>query len=217
MACDLLHDRHGALADERDRHRMGAHALARDATGGVGGISPTRRAGPVKSLIIRPGVANKALWNPTRTPRWQWEKVRKAVLERDDFTCGGCGHRAIKGMNIHHVDPGSDDSMTNLVPLCTACHAVMHVGMSLQYGSVEIWESAIDQVAIIRATRDGVRLGKSLAAVKATFRLRRGDLAPDSVEYANRMLRGMGEAPWAALPQPLCAVFVKFKTWQLAD
>ena len=27
----------GALADERDRHRMGAHALARDAAGSVGG------------------------------------------------------------------------------------------------------------------------------------------------------------------------------------
>jgi hypothetical protein len=36
-ACDLLHDRDGALADERDRHRMGAHAVARDAAGGVGG------------------------------------------------------------------------------------------------------------------------------------------------------------------------------------
>jgi hypothetical protein len=28
-----------ALADERDRHRMGADALARDAAGGVGGLS----------------------------------------------------------------------------------------------------------------------------------------------------------------------------------
>jgi len=37
LARDLLHDRHGALADERDRHRVGAHAVARDAAGGVGG------------------------------------------------------------------------------------------------------------------------------------------------------------------------------------
>jgi ABC transporter substrate binding protein len=33
----LVRDLHGALADERDGHRMGAHAVARDATGGVGG------------------------------------------------------------------------------------------------------------------------------------------------------------------------------------
>jgi hypothetical protein len=30
----VYHDRDGALADERDRHRMGADAVARDAAGG---------------------------------------------------------------------------------------------------------------------------------------------------------------------------------------
>ena len=38
LARDLLHDRDGALAHERDGHRLGAHALARDAAGGVGGV-----------------------------------------------------------------------------------------------------------------------------------------------------------------------------------
>ena len=32
LARDVLHDRDGTLADERDRHRLGAHAVARDAT-----------------------------------------------------------------------------------------------------------------------------------------------------------------------------------------
>jgi hypothetical protein len=35
LACDVLHDRDGAFADERDAHRMGADAVARDAAGGV--------------------------------------------------------------------------------------------------------------------------------------------------------------------------------------
>ena len=38
LARDLLHDRDGALADERDRHRVGAHAVAADAARGVGGV-----------------------------------------------------------------------------------------------------------------------------------------------------------------------------------
>jgi hypothetical protein len=38
MARHLLHDRDGALADERDRHRVGTHAVACDAAGGVGGF-----------------------------------------------------------------------------------------------------------------------------------------------------------------------------------
>jgi hypothetical protein len=35
----FAHNGHGALANERDGHRMGAHAVARDAAGGVGGTS----------------------------------------------------------------------------------------------------------------------------------------------------------------------------------
>jgi len=35
LARDLLHDRHGELTDERDRHRVGANALARHAAGAV--------------------------------------------------------------------------------------------------------------------------------------------------------------------------------------
>jgi hypothetical protein len=43
VARDVLHDGHGALADERDWHRVGAHAVARDAAGGVGGSEEGRR------------------------------------------------------------------------------------------------------------------------------------------------------------------------------
>ena len=35
-------DGDGALADERDRHRMGTDAVARDAAGGVGGLGQHR-------------------------------------------------------------------------------------------------------------------------------------------------------------------------------
>src|SRR5262245_43385619 len=37
LARDVLHDGHGTLSNERDRHRVGAYAVARDAAGGVGG------------------------------------------------------------------------------------------------------------------------------------------------------------------------------------
>ena len=39
-ARDVLHDWDGALADQRDRHRVGAHAVARDTAGGVGDSAP---------------------------------------------------------------------------------------------------------------------------------------------------------------------------------
>ena len=40
LASYVLHDWDGALAHERDRHRMGARAVARDVAGGVGGAGP---------------------------------------------------------------------------------------------------------------------------------------------------------------------------------
>src|SRR5262245_46142630 len=40
LASDLLHDRDGALAHERDQHRVGTHAVACDAAGGVGSAGP---------------------------------------------------------------------------------------------------------------------------------------------------------------------------------
>src|SRR5262245_29703027 len=40
----LLYDWDGALADERDRHGMGADALAREAAGGMGGATLTSSA-----------------------------------------------------------------------------------------------------------------------------------------------------------------------------
>jgi len=42
---DVLYNRHGALSDERDRHRVGADAVARDVTGGVGGADEERGDG----------------------------------------------------------------------------------------------------------------------------------------------------------------------------
>ena len=38
LAGDVLHDRDGALDHERDRIGVGAHAVARDAAGGVRGV-----------------------------------------------------------------------------------------------------------------------------------------------------------------------------------
>ena len=47
LARDALHGRNRALAHKRDQHRVGAHAVAGDAAGGVGGTGEhTARAVP---------------------------------------------------------------------------------------------------------------------------------------------------------------------------
>jgi hypothetical protein len=56
LAGDLLHDRNGALSHERDGHRLGAHALARDAARGVGGddeVGGNMMTGSCGAVLVR--------------------------------------------------------------------------------------------------------------------------------------------------------------------
>ena len=56
MARHVLHDGHGTQPDERDQHRVGAHAVARGAAGGVGGVERSRC--PDRRDAARPAVGS---------------------------------------------------------------------------------------------------------------------------------------------------------------
>ncbi len=154
-------------------------------------------------------------WEPERPKASEWNKIRAIVLDRDDYKCLSCGHRALKQMHVHHVEDSEDNDPNNLYTLCPACHAIMHIGLNLQLGKIEIWKASLSQVDIVRATRDGIRNGKSLVEINASFDLKRGRRAPSSADWANSLLKEMGPEPRAELPKPLCAVFVDFKQWQV--
>ena len=64
MAGHVLHERDRALAHERDGHRMGAHALARDAAGGVGGVEEHER------LMGNPEAGRRPLSVVLSIPGW---------------------------------------------------------------------------------------------------------------------------------------------------
>lgn len=53
-----------------------------------------------------------------------WVRLRRLVIERDGFKCTECGAEK-KLLHAHHVTPwreSRDDSLANLVTLCTSCH-----------------------------------------------------------------------------------------------
>lgn len=62
-----------------------------------------------------------------------WDQRRRAVYQRDDYTCRNCG---IKGgsrgnaeLHAHHIVPkskGGVHDQPNLVTLCDACHDAVH-------------------------------------------------------------------------------------------
>ena len=60
----------------------------------------------------------------SRRPRGRlWEGVRRAVLERDGFSCRRCGRTG--RMEVDHIMPlhiAIDNSMENLQTLCLKCH-----------------------------------------------------------------------------------------------
>jgi len=169
------------------------------------------------TLKIRPSITNPALWNPERPPKSQRNKIRKSVLERDDWTCAGCGHRAKKYMHIHHVGDSEDNSVENLITLCVACHAALHIGRNLDLKTIEIWNSEIPQAEIVRRTRQGIEDGMSLEKIKSSLPLSEGPYPPDSIIYAKNLLLDIGDNPEASLNEPLCAVFVNFKQWQIEN
>ena len=170
-----------------------------------------------KTILLRPGVTNKKLWNPPRPAESEWARIRKIVMQRDNWTCAACGHRAQKWMSAHHLEDSGNDSPENLVPLCVACHAVMHVGRSLMEKIVEVWKCELSQVEIVRQTRKWVKEGFTLQDIKAKLPLQPGHHPPNSTEYANELVRSMGSAPRAYLAEPLCAVFVNLTRWQIEE
>ena len=168
-----------------------------------------------ESFNLRPGVSNMNQWLGSGRKNAVSAKLRKVVLARDDNCCMSCSHRALKWMHIHHIEDEENDDPNNLATLCAACHAVMHFGRSMKFGTLEIWKSTISQVEVVRTTRKGVQQGMTLQEIKESFGLKRGRLAPDSFKWANGLLQKMEEEPRAELPEPLCAIFVDFTRWQI--
>ena len=83
-------------------------------------------------------------WNPELTDEEREDKRdttenirwRKAVYERDDYTCHHCGDRGSR-LNAHHIVPYCKKKELRLdegngVTLCTDCHKDVHKGLSLK-------------------------------------------------------------------------------------
>jgi len=167
----------------------------------------------LKYFVLRPGVTNPTLWYPERPPKAQWNRIRKMVLERDDYTCRACGHRALKYMNVHHLEESGENSPENLITMCVACHAVLHIGRNIDLKVIEIWASDLSQVEVVKRSREGVKKGLTLMEINKILNLKCGPHLPDSLEYANELVHDIGEAARAYLPEPFCAVFVGLNRW----
>ena len=56
-----------------------------------------------------------------------YERLKQAVLKRDNWRCQNCGR--LENLEVHHKrmrSQGGDDSDVNLITLCHSCHANEH-------------------------------------------------------------------------------------------
>ena len=57
-----------------------------------------------------------------------YQELRNQVLERDGWRCQNCG--GANNLQVHHIEPRSQlghDTCENLIALCAACHASLHL------------------------------------------------------------------------------------------
>jgi len=53
-----------------------------------------------------------------------WDKIRRIIYMRDNWTCQKCGKTKI-ALDVHHIKPfleSFDNSLNNLTSLCRSCH-----------------------------------------------------------------------------------------------
>ena len=58
-----------------------------------------------------------------------WERIRRAVLQRDGYTCSRC--RGFRKLEVHHIEPRhlapeKKYDLDNLKILCRFCHEDLH-------------------------------------------------------------------------------------------
>ena len=66
---------------------------------------------------------------PSRLDPLSYESLRQQILRRDGWRCQSCG--TMSNLEVHHRQFRSHsgaDSEVNLITLCTACHATVHLG-----------------------------------------------------------------------------------------
>jgi ATP-dependent DNA helicase RecQ len=75
----------------------------------------------------------------------EWSSVRQLVLERDGHACVACSERLVgRDAHVHHVIPralGGSDHPSNLISLCSGCHAAHHPGLQARLSRrlIERW------------------------------------------------------------------------------
>jgi len=81
-------------------------------------------------------VVPKTLWHKnlhTNLDRKEWDRVRRSIYRKYDYTCSVCGNRNTT-MHAHEVWAYDDEkqiqTLVDIVCLCSLCDRVKHIGLT---------------------------------------------------------------------------------------
>jgi hypothetical protein len=138
-----------------------------------------------------------------------WKETRLVVLERDAYTCQGCGFMSPAWMEVHHADGDyKNNSVDNLVTLCPFCHSCFHIGFAglKEKGILLQLEFPIEQASIHKILLDslwqmGDTKGFPLFLQKLPILHRWG--SDQLMDLANLMILNMRMSKKASVPKNL--------------
>lgn len=123
--------------------------------------------------------------------------LRKAVLARDNNTCKCCGlegQEYLEVFDVHHINEvylGGDDSMENLVTVCTVCHKLVHL---YGRGELHIRSEAEMKPEEIQKFKRIVKLGTVIRKGMERKGMKRDELKKlDAAETIGRTKPGTGQ------------------------
>ncbi len=98
----------------------------------------------------------------------EFKNVREKVVQRDKFTCAGCGFRSIKYQEVHHRDDDhANNDPKNLITACSFCHMVQHIGLAgMNKEAVIIWAPEFSQADIHHIVRNALVARRNYEIVK---------------------------------------------------
>ncbi len=113
--------------------------------------------------------------------------VRKQALERDKHTCVGCGFKASKWQEVHHLnDDHSDNRLKNLVTACSYCHMCQHIGLAgRNEEAVLVWLPELSQVQVNHLVRS-VQVAQRWAETSTSAR----QVKPKDIRTAQTIAEG---------------------------
>ena len=106
---------------------------------------------------------------PVKSP--EWRVLRAQIISDKKGTCASCGykspHSSGRGLKIDHKDGNaSNNSLDNLRIHCPPCEAIRHCGFAGMNGWVILGHSDMEQVDILRRTRELFELNWSIPHVQ---------------------------------------------------